>query len=284
MVVIARVADIEITDADLASEDGALRSSEEQLAQQRIQVLNRLIDRCLLFHEASAQGILADSDEFDSALLTTLETQNDFESSGPLSPQEARQMEERITRSIVVKKYIRQLCGQPIEIEEAELRSFYADNAEIFATPEKLRISHILIKKNAPDSQQRAQTLRDSIHSKEDFDKACSECSDCPSNLKCGDLGYIRPGQLIPAMEDVAFSLKTGEISSVFSSVHGYHILMLTDRQESVPIPYEELKDMLRARLAVMKREVILARHIKALRQKYGALIQILEGSLSQAL
>ena len=53
--------------------------------------------------------------------------------------------------------------------------------------------------------------------------------SDCDSTITKGDLGYIGPGTTDDNFERAAFSLEVNEISEVFESENGYHIIMRTE-------------------------------------------------------
>ena len=53
--------------------------------------------------------------------------------------------------------------------------------------------------------------------------------SDCDSTITKGDLGYIGPGTTDDDFERAAFSLEVNEISEVFESENGYHIIMRTE-------------------------------------------------------
>lgn len=59
------------------------------------------------------------------------------------------------------------------------------------------------------------------------FTEVAREQSDCgESSRKGGDLGTIAQGTLDPAIEDVAFSLMPGELSDVFESPEGLHLML----------------------------------------------------------
>ena len=69
--------------------------------------------------------------------------------------------------------------------------------------------------------------------------RKCSE--DSGSAAQGGSLPWLTRGQTVKAFEDVAFSLKKGEISKPFLTEYGYHIVKLIDRQELCP--YDSVKD-----------------------------------------
>ena len=66
---------------------------------------------------------------------------------------------------------------------------------------------------------------------KEDFAKVAKENSDGQSAQNGGDLGWSTKDQLIQAVADKAFSMKTGEISEPIESPLGFHVLKLEEKK-----------------------------------------------------
>ncbi len=283
MEIIARVFDIEITDADLLREHRSPSTKAEEDNSTRLLILNRLIDRYLLLHEAIAAGITVDEEEYDSALLDKLSETESEGSAYPLSIEEAQELEKLIRRQVLIRKYIQNMCLNSRDIDEEELLRFYDDQKEVFRTPELVRASHILILSGSPGAEQKAKDIRAAIHSSEDFNNSICKDSDCPSNQQCGDLGFFPRGRMIKEIEDVAFSLAIGQVSDVFSSPYGYHILLVTDRTEPSSVPFGEIKDSLRSRLIMLEREFFLLRHVQQLREQNKDNIVILKDSFNLA-
>ena len=168
-----------------------------------------------------------------------------------------KQFESIIRNKIIIKKYIHSQCHRKAKMDDSKLLAFYEEQKEFFCTEAEVRASHILIK--GEDAIGKAQAIRDSIHSSDDFIKASKAYSDCPSNAKCGDLGFFSRGKLLNEIEDVAFNLDVNTISEPFQTKYGVHILMVTDKHCMEPIPFEKLKDSLRARLEHIEREYCLS-------------------------
>ncbi len=131
-----------------------------------------------------------------------------------------------------------------------------------------VKASHILIKGTDEESMEKAQEIYKNIKSKEDFEKIASECSDCPSNCHSGDLGYFPKGKMVKDFEEVAFKLKRDEFSEPIKTKFGYHIIMNTDKKESVVAEFDEVKDALKDRLKKIDSELKLIKHLKGLRGK----------------
>lgn len=271
MHLIARVFDFGITESDIDQESEHLIGKSDALAQ--LHALNRLIDRCLLLHQAQVCGFDASDDEYDSALLEALE-ENEGD---PLSPEQAKRMEERIRRRVIIRKYVQSICAKDVLIADDQLLAFYEDQKEVFFAPEAVRASHILIRAETPNAAQVAEELRSKIQTSGDFHRLCSTHSQCPSGCRYGDLGWFPRGKMIKEIDEVAFSLEIGQISDVFSSKHGFHILMVTDKKVMHQVPFSEIKDSLRARLIQLEREYFLIRHVNELRRLYEKDIVILD-------
>jgi parvulin-like peptidyl-prolyl isomerase len=86
---------------------------------------------------------------------------------------------------------------------------------------------------------------------------------------------------MIKEIEDAAFALEPGQISDVFKTRHGYHILLVTERKRRHQIPFEEIKDSLKTRLIQLEREYFFIRHMNDLRRNHNDQIKILDPRFS---
>lgn len=271
MHLIARVFDVEITEEELLQESVTLYGQDSLNGLKR--ALDMLINRYLLYHQALLNGFEVSEEEFDNALLEAL----DFDDSVANNEHTPSQIEEQIKQCILIRKYIQQIYPSDGEIPESELLAFYEEQEENFSSQEMVRASHILIRKDEEDAEEKAKKLREKIHTPADFKNVCIQYSQCPSGVYGGDLGWFPRGKMIKEIEDVAFSLQPNEISEVFPTKYGYHILMLTDRREPHPIPFEDIRESLGTSLNEFRKEFVLARHIQELRNTYKDQIEILD-------
>ena len=76
--------------------------------------------------------------------------------------------------------------------------------------------------------------IRERIVKGEDFAALAKEFSDCPSGARAGgDLGEFGRGMMVKEFEDVAFTLPVGEVSPVFKTPFGWHIVKVTKRDDA---------------------------------------------------
>jgi peptidyl-prolyl cis-trans isomerase D len=134
---------------------------------------------------------------------------------------------------------------------DADLQRMYAQNAEGFRTPERVRARHILLNspKDDPAVKAKAEALLKQIKGGADFAKLAKENSQDPgSAANGGDLGqWITHGQMVPEFEKSIFSLKPGETSEPVKTQFGYHIIQTLEHQNSGVRSFAEVKDELAA-------------------------------------
>jgi foldase protein PrsA len=272
--IVAKVLNLEISDNDV--------TREQRCGGNSAQAMRRLIDRCLLLAKATQLGFAVSDEEFDVALMELLDEEEPFGlPPGSLQDMEATEMETLLRRNILIKKYMNSVYPALPPVSEERLKEIYRDQAESFCCEEMVRCSHIFIR--GTDAKERALSIRRKILDYDDFMRICKDCSDCPSNNSCGDLGFFPRGKLYPEIDTVAFSLELHQISDPFPSPQGYHILVLTDRKQSEPIPFEEIKSSLAQQLHRMEREYFLMRHLSELYEEYQGQILILCDAYKQA-
>ncbi len=115
--------------------------------------------------------------------------------------------------------------------------------------PDMVNISHIFIRV-PPDATptdtlaayQRLQTLLDSIRQGADFNEIAFRHSEDPSARASrtsrggwGHIGWIKMGSTIEPMETHAFNTPVGELSPIFRTRYGYHVLKVHDRRPAPP-------------------------------------------------
>jgi peptidyl-prolyl cis-trans isomerase C len=80
-------------------------------------------------------------------------------------------------------------------------------------------------------------------------------------------LGDFSRGQMPPEFDEVAFTLKKGEISSVFKSSYGYHIFKLEDKREAETLSFDEAQETINQKLKAQKLDAALAGWLKKLKR-----------------
>jgi peptidyl-prolyl cis-trans isomerase C len=147
-------------------------------------------------------------------------------------------------KRLVVQRVMRQYQNPP-NVTDEQVRAYYDQNPTIYSTTQ-IHASHILLK----DEATARQVLADVKANPDKFaDIAREKSTDTISAKKGGDLGTFGPGRMVPEFEKAAFALKPGEISDVVKTQYGFHIIMVTERKEGDPKPFDSVKEQIRATL-----------------------------------
>lgn len=232
---------------------------EEQRPLLERQVLDGLIMRAVLQQEATNLG-LAVSDEEVEETFARFRSQFPSDAAYQIALEEEGFTEEEfrgeLYRQMLIERLIRTQVYDDIAVPEEELRAFYDDNPSYFEQSEQVAARHIILVLNGDESEsdladRRAEleAIRAEIVAGTDFGEAASEYSEGPSASRGGDLGSFGRGEMVPEFEEVAFALPVGEISEVFRSSFGFHILQVTSRTEAETVPFDEVRQSIEAYL-----------------------------------
>jgi len=219
---------VAITTTDLEAElnriNPELRSNLLQRPEQMAQLASNLLIRRVLANSAEKQGL-------DQTLTNQAALQ--IARDGILSNFELNRIDFASTPTI--------------EALDQAAKSIYVANPTRFATPEEVRVSHILIAKGDDAKDVAENVLADLKNGANFADLAKEKSADPGTKDKGGDLGFFGRKKMVPAFEQAAFALKQpGDLSEVVETQFGFHILKLEERREAGKQPFEEVRDRLR--------------------------------------
>ncbi|MCX4188926.1 peptidylprolyl isomerase [Methylophaga sp. OBS3] len=132
--------------------------------------------------------------------------------------------------------------------------------------------SHILLKTTEvmsdEEAQSRLEQLRERLLNGEDFaELARAHSEDTGSAIEGGSLGWVSPGVMVPEFEEKMNGLAEGEISDVFQSRFGWHLIKVEDRREE-NMAEEYNRNQAREQLRQRKVEEELESWLRALRDE----------------
>ncbi len=131
-------------------------------------------------------------------------------------------------------------------ITEEKLKSLYAEYVKQNPPEEEVRASHILV-----DSESEAKDIINQIDNGADFATLAQEKSKDSNGKKGGDLGYFKKSAMVPEFANAAFSMKVGTVSQKpIKTMFGYHVVKVTDKRLSQPIPMKQVEEQLKMRAA----------------------------------
>lgn len=233
----------------------------------KMEVLEKIIEEKLLEQKSGQDNIAIDQiivdarlNEMKKSLAGTLDTI--LEKSG----KNEKDLRNDIRKGMLIEKWM----DRNLVIDDAEIQQEYEQRKDALGVSE-VRASHILLKTEEGGNHDSVYKEITGIHAMllkgKSFSALAKKRSACPSASSGGNLGYIEKGSMLREFDSVAFSIETGEISPVFQTRHGYHILKVTDKRRNIPSyieskPYIERKlklEKLREKLVRFKKEADIA-------------------------
>lgn len=155
-------------------------------------------------------------------------------------------------------------------VSDKELKDYYEGRKADFQHPDLVRASQILIlvPDDAKDDvvtekkKEAAAALARVTLKNEDFAAVAKEVSEAPGARESGgDLGFFPKDRMVPEFAGAAFALQKGAITKEpVRSKFGWHIIKVTDRRDAGLMPFDEVKDQLRAYFAEKKRGEAIAK------------------------
>lgn len=145
-----------------------------------------------------------------------------------------------------------------IAVNEADLKTYYEQNAQKLSGAEERRASHILIatpKTASAEEREKAKVKAEELlavvkKSPESFAEVARKNSQDPGSApNGGDLDFFARGAMVKPFEDAAFGMKKGDISEVVASDFGYHIIKLVDIKTPTQRSFEEMRPELEEEL-----------------------------------
>lgn len=147
-----------------------------------------------------------------------------------------RQMRDKFReqfRNQYLERSMYEMLAQQVSVSPRDIKEFQ----EKYRRGESnvVSLSHIFVEPTASTEQQdkirpQAEAVLERIRAGEDFAALAKEYSQDPGSAsQGGDLGFFGRGTMVPAFEDVAFSLKVGEVSGLVQSQFGFHIIRVEE-------------------------------------------------------
>ena len=175
------------------------------------------------------------------------------------------EIENELRPTLKEQMIIQQMQGtitDGLDVTPSEVRKYYnnipADSLPfVNATVEVAQIVVIALpgRQQTDEARNKLNQLRERIIKGDDFATLAVLYSEDPgTSTKGGELGFVGRAEVDPAFADAAFKLKGNEVSRIVTSVFGYHIIQLIDKEgEKINVrhilikPKIEGKDILRA-------------------------------------
>ncbi|MFQ5847829.1 MAG: peptidylprolyl isomerase [Candidatus Methylomirabilales bacterium] len=241
---------------------GDARASQMEITER--QILDALILRRLQLQEAKKEKVTVNRAEV-TATLEKIKRQNglssDVEFAAALAQENLtlREFRTKVWEQLVVDRLLIKKVRTSVLVSEEEVTRYYEAHTDEFQQAPSVRIRHILVRlprqaspADRAQARTRAAEALEQLKDGADFAQVAAQYSDGAAAQEGGDLGVIRKGELDPALESVAFSLKPGSISEVVETGAGLNIIKVEERTIG-DVPIARVREQMRQRLLAEK-------------------------------
>jgi peptidyl-prolyl cis-trans isomerase D len=140
-----------------------------------------------------------------------------------------------------------QVPGGAPKATPQEIQAYYNAHQAEYEVPDQARSRHILIKfpggaaKTDAEAKAKAEALLKQIQGGADFAELAKKNSeDTGSGAQGGELGFARPGTMVPEFDHAIFNNKIGDLALIHTQ-YGYHIVQVEERQTKHTQPLNEV-------------------------------------------
>jgi len=220
------------------------------------EVLSQLVEEYVLLSQAKELATDEEQAAYASTLIEWMQTglfQGDSEAFA--AALEKNSLPESVLRTYLGNNLLwvrlREQVTKDIDVTEAEVEQYYADNRASFDMPEMVKAAHIVVEKRTL-----AEELLTQLQEGADFALLASLHSvDTESAAQGGNLGWFARGQMVAEFEEAAFSLEPGQVSDIVETTHGFHIIKLESKDPGRPRPFAEVAQQVKERALAAKKD-----------------------------
>jgi parvulin-like peptidyl-prolyl isomerase len=169
-----------------------------------------------------------------------------------------------IKEQLVIESLLKKKVTAELKFTDEELQKYYDVHQDEFKKGQEIQTRQIVVK-----TEQEAKEIQGRIAKGEDFAELAKKYSVDPSaKTTGGDIGYHPRGTLIPQFEEAAFKLtKVGQVTPPVKTQLGYHLIKLEGIKEGSIVPFAEVKDFIRQKMAQEKQTEVLKKYIEDLKK-----------------
>jgi parvulin-like peptidyl-prolyl isomerase len=245
------------------SDSNGIKQTEKQLMQQ---ALDNIIDDKLQIQEGKKIGLVVTDEILDNAIADIYKNNNItakqfklmLEKEGSDFMSYKKIIHDQILSSRVVKMHLR---SSPLSSNRDALK-YYKNNKKKYWVPSKVMVSQIMFI-NEKDSLQsdvelkiiKAQEVLDLLRAGNDFSDLAKKYSEDVTGSLGGRVGIIERGTTLPKFEEIAFNLKLNEVSNVFQTENGIHIIRCDDIISGYFKSYKDVKSEIKGLLDFKKND-----------------------------
>lgn len=207
---------------------------KQRLAELQNQLLQNLVKELLIQDRAQALRLTPSETEIESRMDQLLESQPNL-----LDLFTEEDIHLQLIRDLKKQRVISREIESRIRTDEKEIQDYCVQSTR---RNRSIGLAQILFRGSLEDAQAKAAKVALEFNSGKPFAELAEQYSEDPGvSRNLGKLGYFKTGELLPAIDRVAFALKKGELSELVITEFGHHLLMIFDEKMPAGVNCSEL-------------------------------------------
>lgn len=253
--------------------------SPDSSAKRRSEVLDSLIARKLIRQKIKELNVVIPEEEVRQS-IEDVKRQNKLSqealvaallSQGMTFDQYKEQMKDQLERLRLMSQEVK----SKVQVTEKELKDYYAANLASFSEEDTYRARAIFLRLDADAAPKeiravmvKLETALAAVKKGGDFAEHAKKYSDDANVHKDGgDLGFFKKGEMLPEIEKIVLSIKSGEIDMI-AAPGGFYIIKLEEKRSGTAKQFEAVKAQIEETLYQKKSEERFASWLEVLRKE----------------
>lgn len=224
-----------------------------ELSQARLQILEGLIQKEVLYQKADKEKLLPSEDEINTDINKKIQnsgiTKEQFDAELKRIGQTEAGLREETRKLLAIQKLQERVTNKVKPPEDKTVTDFFNSNPELFVRPRGVELAAIVVTaqetqgliddaKNEIDAKKKADQIYQQLKAGADFASVARARSEDQNSVNGGDIGFLPENDLKGKFPEELvkrfFAMNRGDVTEPVAVPGGYYIFKLVDKQEQL--------------------------------------------------
>ncbi len=154
---------------------------------------------------------------------------------------------------IVLADALATRVSSAVDTSDSSARAFHRAHADRFRTGARRRARHLVVA-----SREQADAALQEVRAGRDFAELASSLNVDVTRKSGGDLGWVPPGLMVRAFDEVLFGLGAGEVGGPVQTTMGWHLVKVEEIDPGTLPAFELVRDRVIETMRLDAREALL--------------------------
>ena len=178
--------------------------------------------------------------------------------------------EEDVEPGVLIQRLLERVVAKVPDPSDEAVQAYYDEHKKELMAPERIHAAHIVmhVDANTPPevAEAKLKEAEKRLQDGADFGEVADNDSDCQD--PGGDLGWFPRGQMVEEFENTVWKMKPGQVSDIFATRFGFHIVRLIERKAAAPYDLEEVEGHVRETIRRQMSDEAVEKFLDSLREK----------------